>query len=126
MVDKTEAEDDYEFSRSVYRALVERGLLALDEVGQVASETEHPRAYEVVANTMKQVSDVTDRLMELHKKKKEISEIGKAEAPKEIPNTTNNLFIGSTTELQKMLSDMSNNANSVVEEATIVEDKDAD
>jgi len=66
----------------------------------VARESEHPRAFEVLSGMIKNISDVNDRLMDLNKKKKDID---KKEEIKKIANTTNNLFVGSTADLQKIL-----------------------
>ena len=67
---------------------------------EVARESEHPRAFEVLSGMIKNISDVNDRLMDLNKKKKDLD---KKEEIQKIANTTNNLFVGSTTELQKLL-----------------------
>ena len=66
----------------------------------VARESEHPRAFEVLSGMIKNISDVNDRLMDLNKKKKDLD---RKEEIKNIANTTNNLFVGSTAELQKIL-----------------------
>ena len=67
---------------------------------EVARESEHPRAFEVLSGMIKNISDVNDRLMDLNKKKKDLD---RKEEIKNIANTTNNLFVGSTAELQKIL-----------------------
>ena len=67
---------------------------------EVARESEHPRAFEVLSGMIKNISDVNDRLMDLNKKKKDLD---RKEEIKKIANTTNNLFVGSTSELQKLL-----------------------
>ena len=67
---------------------------------QVARESEHPRAFEVLSNMIKDIANVNDKLMELNKKQKELLQDDK---PKETNTTNNNLFIGSTTELQRFL-----------------------
>ena len=67
---------------------------------EVAGESASPRAYEVAGQIIKSVADTTDKLMELQKKVKEVDE----ESTKTTNNVTNNaVFVGSTTELQKML-----------------------
>jgi hypothetical protein len=70
---------------------------------EVARESEHPRAFEVLSGMIKGISDVNDKLMDLNKKQKEIT---KEDAPSESSSggtTNNNLFVGSTTDLQRML-----------------------
>ena len=90
---------DYQYSRDTYYDLIEKGKESLDLMIEVARESEHPRAFEVLSGMIKNISDVNDKLMDLNKKNKEISR----EEQKQIGNTTNNLFIGSTTDLQRLL-----------------------
>jgi hypothetical protein len=93
--------NDYNYSRQTYYDLIEKGKESLDLMVEVARESEHPRAFEVLSGMIKNVSEVNDKLMDLNKKNKDIS----AEDIKKIEKTTNNLFVGSTTELQRMLQD---------------------
>jgi hypothetical protein len=79
---------------------VEKGKQSLELMIEVARESEHPRAFEVLSGMIKNISDVNDRLMDLNKKKKDLD---RKEEIKNIANTTNNLFVGSTAELQKIL-----------------------
>ena len=97
--DDPNIKSDYEYSRATYYELIEKGRESLDLMIEVARESEHPRAFEVLSNMIKNISDVNDRLMELNKKTKEITE--EREDKKQVTN--NNLFIGSTTELQRLL-----------------------
>ncbi len=67
---------------------------------ELAGESASPRAYEVAGQIIKSVADTTDKLIDLQKKVKELSE----DIPKGPNTVTNNaVFVGSTTELQKML-----------------------
>ena len=91
---------DYEYSRDTYYDLIEKGRESLDLMIEVARESEHPRAFEVLSNMIKNVSDVNDKLMDLNKKNKEITQ-SKTSEQKAITN--NNVFIGSTTDLQRLL-----------------------
>ena len=102
MTDKPDenVENDYEYSKRTYYDLIEKGQNALDDMIDVARNLEHPRAYEVLSGMIKNVSDVNDRLMDLNKKKKDLD---RKEEIKNIAKTTNNLFVGSTAELQKLL-----------------------
>ena len=93
-------DNDYKYSRDTYYELVEKGKESLELMIEVARESEHPRAFEVLSGMIKNISDVNDRLMDLNKKKKDLD---KKEEIQKIANTTNNLFVGSTTELQKLL-----------------------
>ena len=93
-------DNDYKYSRDTYYELVEKGKQSLELMIEVARESEHPRAFEVLSGMIKNISDVNDRLMDLNKKKKDLD---RKEEIKNIANTTNNLFVGSTSELQKLL-----------------------
>tara|TARA_B100000941_G_scaffold28755_1_gene17021 strand:- start:802 stop:1194 length:393 start_codon:yes stop_codon:yes gene_type:complete len=102
-------EIDYEYSKRTYYDLIEKGQNALDDMIEVARNLEHPRAFEVVSGMIKNVSDVNDKLMDLNKKKKDYykQEVKQLEGG----TTNNNLFVGSTTDLQRMLKDVNNNDN---------------
>jgi len=69
---------------------------------EVARESEHPRAFEVLSNMMKNMADINDKLMDLNKKNKDIN---KEEVKQVASNTTNNVFLGSTADLQRLLND---------------------
>ena len=90
---------DYEYSRSTYYELIDKGKESLELMIEVARESEHPRAFEVLSGMIKNISDVNDKLMELNKKTKDITQ--EKDEPKAITN--NNVFIGSTTDLQRLL-----------------------
>ena len=96
---KDDIENDYKYSRENYYNLIERGQDAIQGILDVAKEGQHPRAYEVAGNLIKQVADVTEKLGDLQTKMKKLKEVPN-QAPK---NVTNALFVGSTAELQKML-----------------------
>ena len=103
--------NDYNYSRQTYYDLIEKGKDSLDLMLEVARESEHPRAFEVLSGMIKNVSGVNDKLMDLNKKNKDIS----AEEIKKIEKTTNNLFVGSTAELQRMLQDNDETMSNVVD-----------
>jgi hypothetical protein len=94
-------QDDYSYSREKYKGILDRGEEALDGMMQLAAESEHPRAYEVLSGMLKNMADVTDKLMDLQNKKAKLSE-QKPETPAG-GITQNNVFVGSTTDLQRML-----------------------
>ena len=93
--------DDFEYSRATYYELLEKGKESLEDMMEVARSSEHPRAYEVLSNLIKNMADVNDKLMDLNKKKKDMDK----KEEKLIGNTTNNLFVGTTADLQKLLQD---------------------
>ena len=94
-----EVDNDYKYQRENFYRLVERGQDAIDGILELAKESEHPRSYEVAGNLIKQVADVTEKLGDLQVKMQKLKEVPN-NAPK---NVTNALFVGSTSELQKML-----------------------
>jgi cell division septum initiation protein DivIVA len=96
---------DYEYSRGNFYSIIEKGQEAINSVLELAQETESPRAYEVVGQLIKNVSDATDKLMELQKKLKDIEEVKSSNGP---TNVTNALFVGSTAELSKLLKNKLN------------------
>lgn len=98
--EKDDQTKDYEYTRGSLYSLIDKGREALDGALEVAQESGHPRAYEVAVNAMKQVADATDKLLDLQKKMKDLE----APTKNSVSNkTTNNLFVGSTADLQKML-----------------------
>jgi len=101
---------DYDYTRGNLYSLIEKGQEAINGIMEVAGETASPRAYEVAGQLIKSVADSTDKLMDLQKKLKEIDE----DSPKKQNTVTNNaLFVGSTSELSKMIKDgLLNNNNS--------------
>jgi hypothetical protein len=96
-----DADKDYEYTRGELYRLISKGQEAVEGALEVAQESGHPRAYEVAVNAMKQVSDMTDKLIDLQQKMKNLT---KEESKKGPTSVTNNaIFLGSTADLQKML-----------------------
>ena len=98
-------DNDYEYTRETLYDLIEKGREGIEEMIEVARQSEHPRAYEVLATLIKDTAQTSEKLMDLHRKIQSIDQM-MLPAPKQEGNTTNNLFIGSTTELQRMLKDI--------------------
>ena len=92
---------DFETGRKNLYNLLDKGNEAIDGILELAKEGEHPRAYEVAGQLIKTVSEVSQNLLDLQDKLKKVKEVPNT-GPK---NVTNALFVGSTTELQKMLKD---------------------
>ena len=106
---KDDVEKDYKYTRGQLYSLIEKGQEAINGIMEVAGESASPRAYEVAGQLIKSVADTTDKLADLHKKVKDIEE----DNPKKQNTVTNNaLFVGSTSELSKMLKDGLLNNNS--------------
>ena len=97
-----DVQQDYEISRAQLHNLVMKGQEAVDGILDVARASDHPRAYEVAATTIKAVGDVTDKLIDLQTKMKELDK----EEKKGPTNVTNAMFVGSTSDLQKMLKNI--------------------
>ena len=91
---------DYEYTRGNLYSIIEKGQEAIDGILELAQESQMPRAYEVAGQLIKSVSDATDKLMDLQKKLKEVNEEEKTKAPSTVNNA---LFVGSTSELSKLL-----------------------
>lgn len=94
-----DVDSDYKYQRENFYNLVERGQDAIQGILDIAQQSDHPRAYEVAGNLIKQVSEVTEKLGDLNLKMQKLKELPN-NAPKKV---TNALFVGSTAELQKLL-----------------------
>ena len=93
-----EQSSDYKYSREVFYGLVERGQDAIEGILDIARESEHPRVYEVAGQLIKTVSETTEKLIDLQAKMKEL------DRDNTMPSkVSNNLFVGSSTELQRLL-----------------------
>lgn len=99
---------DYEYTRGNLYSIIEKGQEAINNVLELAQETDTPRAYEVVGQLIKNVSDATDKLIDLQKKIKDLDEVKIQKGP---TNVTNALFVGSTAELSKMLKNQLKDIN---------------
>lgn len=98
-------EDDFEITRNNLRILLQQGQEALQKSLDVAMQSEHPRAFEVVGNLMKQLADINQQLLDLHQQKQKLDS-PKERSGKEVTNN-NVIFTGSTAELNKLIKNMS-------------------
>jgi len=123
--EENEVQDDYDYARARYYNLTEKGDEAIDLMLDLARESEHPRAFEVLSNMLKQNAEIADRLMELQKKKKEVR---LTDNPQQLPNsmTQNNVYVGSTTELQRMLHDRINEKTTIDQPTDDSDDEDGE
>ncbi len=103
VVSDNAVDEDTEYSRKNIKELISKGNMAFDQLLHVAKESEHPRAYEVVATMIKNLSDLNKDLLDLQKKKKDLS-------PKDYSSKSQNInvdkavvFTGSTNELIKLI-----------------------
>lgn len=105
------AKNDFEMARANIHEVIQNGTYAIEKLSQIADQSQHPRAFEVLATLMKTMLDANKDLLDLQKK---IREISAADAPtnENAKQVTNNLFVGSTAELQKAIEDMKNGSKS--------------
>ena len=100
IIDKEDVDNDYENARKNFYSLINKGNTAIDGILNLAKESEHPRSYEVAGQLIKVVGDTTQELLKLQKNLKELKKVDD-KAPR---NVTNALFVGSTSELQKLIN----------------------
>ena len=100
IIDKEDVDNDYENARKNFYSLINKGNTAIDGILNLAKESEHPRSYEVAGQLIKVVGDTTQELLKLQKNLKELNKVDDI-APR---NVTNALFVGSTSELQKLIN----------------------
>jgi hypothetical protein len=105
------AKNDFEMARSNIHEVIQNGTFAIEKLSQIADQSQHPRAFEVLATLMKTMLDANKDLLDLQKK---IRDIQSADTPinDEAKQVTNNLFVGSTAELQKVIENMKNGSGS--------------
>ena len=107
-------QDDYEASRETYKDLITKGDEAIDLMMELARDSQHPRAFEVLATLLKTQADNNDKLLELQKRVKQLKEPAKgAQSPSNVTN--NNVFVGSTTDLQRFILDQNKNKPKVID-----------
>ena len=97
-------DNDFKYARENLYNIIEKGSDALNTLVDVANQSQHPRAFEVVGQLVKTLSDTNKDLLELQKKVKVI----KKDIPDQPQNVTNALFVGNTSELQKMINKRNN------------------
>ena len=97
---------DYDKSRSNLHSLLQSGQEALMHALEVAKQSEHPRAFEVVGNLVKQLADVNQQLLDLHQQHQKLMGVEKKEKEETKSVTNNAIFVGSTAELHKIINDM--------------------
>jgi len=98
VISADDSDTDFQYARENLYNLIERGQDGLEEMLEIAKNSEHPRAMEVFGQLIGKLTETNKELLNLHKTKKDISQ--DTSGPK---NVSNNLFVGSTAELQKFL-----------------------
>lgn len=101
------AKNDFEMARSNIHEVIQNGVFAMEKLSQIADSSQHPRAFEVLAKLMDTMLQANKDLLSLQK---DIRDIDSKDAPtnENAKTVTNNLFVGSTTDLQKVIEDMKN------------------
>jgi hypothetical protein len=118
MIDnKEQVDDDFDFSRDQYYKLVEKGEEAIELMLELARESEHPRAFEVLSNMIKANAEIADRLMDLQRKRKDVLRVdNKPDSTPQLGVTNHNLFVGSTKDLAKMIEDRQEHNTRVIKD----------
>ena len=100
-------ENDYDYVRTNMRDLLATGSDALLDALEVAKQSENPRAYEVVGTIMKNLADMNQQLLDVHQQKQKLTGMEKVKEDQSKQITNNNaIFVGSTSELAKMIQNM--------------------
>lgn len=97
---KDDIKKDYDYTRGNLYSIIEKGQEAINSILELAQDSEMPRAYEVAGQLIKNVSDATDKLMDLQKKVKDLEKEEEVKGPTTVNNA---LFVGSTADLQKLI-----------------------
>jgi len=97
---KDDIKKDYDYTRGNLYSIIEKGQEAINNILELAQDSEMPRAYEVAGQLIKNVSDATDKLMDLQKKVKDLEKEEEVKGPTTVNNA---LFVGSTADLQKLI-----------------------
>lgn len=98
-----DAQKDYEYARAQLYTLIEKGQEAVNGAMELAQEGDSARSYEVAINGIKNVSEITEKLLDLQKKVKELDEVNVTNNQTNVTN--NSVFVGSTSDLQKMIKE---------------------
>ena len=104
VVEQEQIDSDFEFARKNIRDLAEKGRIAVENILQVASATDHPRAYEVAATLIKNMSDINKDLLELQKRKRDLNPAEKQQVSS--VHVDKAVFVGSTADLIKQIKKM--------------------
>lgn len=100
---REQSDNDFTYARENFYDVIEKGREAMEELLEIAKADESPRAFEVLAQLMKNMSETNEKLLDLHIKKKKIDEEEDGNSGIRTQNVTNALFVGSTAELLKMI-----------------------
>ena len=103
-VANADMDKDFDFSRTNLIQILNNGLAAVEELTMIARQSQHPRAYEVLALLLKNLSDTNDKLLDLHEKKMSLSQSPDESGEGTDRTFKNNIFVGSTSELLQLIN----------------------
>ena len=115
--DKNNFQKDYEIAQDNLKGLIQNGNVALESALKVATESDSPRAFEVVAILLKTMSDLNNNMLDIHKKAKDTTS-----SKTEIKQTNNSVFVGSTKDLQNFLNKDRSTEKDVIEAEVVKDD----
>lgn len=99
--------DDYEYAKKNMKEIIETGKTALNELADLAQQTEHPRAYEVLTMHIKNMIDAQKSLLDLKKMNIQMPDVNNTQINQ---TKINSIVVGSTADLQKILSELGKNS----------------
>jgi hypothetical protein len=100
-----EAIEDIKEARNTFKSLIEQGMISMADLAELAQASDHPRAYEVLANTLRSIAEINNDMIKLHKTQKELEEIAEGSGGVPAGTVTNNaIFVGSSQDLKKLLT----------------------
>ena len=102
-VANTDIDNDFAFARTTLYDAITKGATALEELAEISRQTQHHRSYEVLATLLKNLSDVNDKLLNLHREKRELDQATTETSESTGPVLNNNVFVGSTAELLQLI-----------------------
>lgn len=108
-----QVEDDFDYARKNLYEVIGKSQEALEDMIDVARQSQHPRAYEVLNQMIKNVADISKDLLDIQKKKKDLIKKDVQEGPQTV---NNNLFVGTTADLNRMIEEAQAKKNGVTEE----------
>ena len=108
-----QVEDDFDYVRKNLYDVIGKSQEALEDMIDVARQSQHPRAYEVLNQMIKNVADISKDLLDIQKKKKDLIKRDVQEGPQTV---NNNLFVGTTADLNRMIEEAQSKKNGSIEE----------
>jgi hypothetical protein len=116
--DSQNFQKDYELVQSNFKNLIGTGNLALESALKVATQSDSPRAFEVVAILLKTMADLNNNVLDVHKKAKDTTN-----SKTEIKQTNNSVFVGSTKDLQNLLNKERSTEKTVVDTEVVIDEQ---